>query len=929
MKETKKINVLFFIFVFVSSISFSQSIKVVDSLSVEEIVKDVLVQSACANIENMKSSTGTNYDSPNGIAVFYEPTGNFPYKSGVLLSTGSAKMAEGPKQTGSQSEGTNNWLGDSDLEDVLKISDTTETRNASYIEFDFTTPLNQVSFNFIFASEEYGKYQCQYTDGFAFLLTDIETGVTTNLALVPGTQDPISVLNIRDKKYIPEDNTSQCESVNEKYFDRYFEEDNPNAEPLANSPTNFRGYTKSIKAFSKVIPDKKYHIKLVIADFEDNAFDAGIFLEAGSFDLGGGLGDDITIQSGKATCDGGDVQLKSGLDANVPHIWYYEGTVIPNETKSEIYVSKPGEYKVEVILTQDCIAEDTILVEFINPSEVKETKLLVGCDDGTGLGEFDLTQNSALALGDQDATKFQVRFFETKEAAEAGTPEIANPSQFQAANDTEVYVRVEDVYTRKCYDFKPFMLYVRDISKSLEFPEPLLGCDDDNDSRFVFDLNERVADIFKNVSVEDYTYAFFETQDDADRGTGEISALYANDPNKYPLPQTIYVRVTGEDLGCVTTKINFVIDIENKPNTNSDKEPLLLEECDDEVEIDGNTANDSVVFDLTKMEPEIFDDLDPKDYVIDYFISPDDAEGGINALPDYKNFRNTANPQEVYARIVAADNLESKCISVEVITLKVNPLPVIKIDNSYVICLNDDQDVYATSNIDTGLSESDYDFEWTLEGTTEVLGEESKFKPSFPGVHIVKVIDKKTGCESTAKTQVYLSSTPKVTAEVITPAFAENHMVQVFVVAEGDVISRFEFSLDNGPWEGNISRVGSYKFRGLEPGEHTIRVRDVHGCGETTVTFYVMGHLPFFTPNNDSYHDKWQIYGMKSHPEAKIYVFDRYGKLVSQVDPRGDGWDGNYRGNPMPTADYWFTVEYVDKKTNALKQFKGHFALKR
>ncbi|MFC7357984.1 T9SS type B sorting domain-containing protein, partial [Jejudonia soesokkakensis] len=39
------------------------------------------------------------------------------------------------------------------------------------------------------------------------------------------------------------------------------------------------------------------------------------------------------------------------------------------------------------------------------------------------------------------------------------------------------------------------------------------------------------------------------------------------------------------------------------------------------------------------------------------------------------------------------------------------------------------------------------------------------------------------------------------------------------------------------------------------------------------------------------------------------------------------GWDGTYNGNPLPSSDYWFRVEYMEDETP--KEFKGHFTLKR
>jgi gliding motility-associated-like protein len=55
-----------------------------------------------------------------------------------------------------------------------------------------------------------------------------------------------------------------------------------------------------------------------------------------------------------------------------------------------------------------------------------------------------------------------------------------------------------------------------------------------------------------------------------------------------------------------------------------------------------------------------------------------------------------------------------------------------------------------------------------------------------------------------------------------------------------------------------------------------------------------------------------------------VFVFDRYGRLLSQLDNNGPGWDGTFKGSPMPADDYWFRVELDDGRA-----FDGHFSLMR
>ena len=86
----------------------------------------------------------------------------------------------------------------------------------------------------------------------------------------------------------------------------------------------------------------------------------------------------------------------------------------------------------------------------------------------------------------------------------------------------------------------------------------------------------------------------------------------------------------------------------------------------------------------------------------------------------------------------------------------------------------------------------------------------------------------------------------------------------------------------------------------------------------------MIGYKKYFTPNNDGINDKWKILGIRIdfNNASEIYIFDRYGKLLKQLDPITDGWDGTYLGKPMPATDYWFRVYLEDGR-----EFKGHFSL--
>ena len=130
------------------------------------------------------------------------------------------------------------------------------------------------------------------------------------------------------------------------------------------------------------------------------------------------------------------------------------------------------------------------------------------------------------------------------------------------------------------------------------------------------------------------------------------------------------------------------------------------------------------------------------------------------------------------------------------------------------------------------------------------------------------------------------------------------------------------YQLDDGSFQ------DSNIFENVTAGSHTITIKDANGCGSVSFEFGVIDYPKYFTPNEDGIHDRWNIIGIADFdPTAKIYIFDRFGKLLKQVSPLGNGWDGTYNGNPLPSSDYWFRVEYTEQEVT--KDFRGHFSLKR
>ncbi|MDG5490910.1 choice-of-anchor L domain-containing protein [Psychroserpens sp. SPM9] len=398
-----------------------------DTYTIEELVVDILIDSPCAQISNITFSTGTNFGDVNGIGYFSAFDGGFPFEEGLLLTSGNAALAAGPN-INDMGDGTFAWPGDDDLSAIIGGD---ITNNASIIEFDFVPLSDEISFDFLMASEEYngntgGTFECNFSDAFAFLLTD-ENGVTTNLAVLPGTNTPILVTNIH-----PEN--PGCDAINEEYFGGYVPDNLP--------PMSFDGRTEVFTAFSEVNIGETYHIKLVIADEGDSNFDSGVFLKAGSFDIGEvELGADITIASGTAACLGQQITLETQAPA-VDHVWFKDGFVIEGETTNTLIVEEPGSYTTQIIFSPTCIISDDILVEFLPLPIANMPPDLVGCSIGNDTAVFNLPDNDLAILGDtQSPDDFTVTYHLTEQDAIDGVSPLVSP--YTSVSDPQtVYAQV-------------------------------------------------------------------------------------------------------------------------------------------------------------------------------------------------------------------------------------------------------------------------------------------------------------------------------------------------------------------------------------------------------------------------------------------------------------------------------------------------------
>ena len=250
------------------------------------------------------------------------------------------------------------------------------------------------------------------------------------------------------------------------------------------------------------------------------------------------------------------------------------------------------------------------------------------------------------------------------------------------------------------------------------------------------------------------------------------------------------------------------------------------------------------------------------------------------------------------------------------------PLPILADGN---ICITADGEVYQTYTLNTGLNNADYDFEWFDSNGNIIPGEtNATLVVDAPGTYSVIATNWLTGCSSDptlpTATATVTETMPATTMTVVqSEYFSDNATITVNVTGGTGTLM---YSLDEGPLQ------SSNVFTGVSAGEHLVTVVDTEGCTYMTQEVTIIDYPNYFTPNGDGINDTWNISGL-NQPGAKLYIFDRYGKLLKQLSATegSDGWDGTYNQEQLPSTDYWFTLDYMEN--GVAKTFKAHFSLKR
>ncbi len=540
----------YLLFLLFPAISFAQYISIDDTYTAQQLVQDVLINSDCATVSNFSASGDTFSGSEKSFAFFTANGSNFPFETGIVLATSRASRTPGPNDN-LIDEGSNEWLGDADLEESLNLDFTV---NATVLEFDFVPLTSQISFDYIFASEEYqGNAPCKYSDGFAFLLKPAGSNVPyQNLAVIPNTSIPVSVTTVHP---LIQSNNG-CEAQNEEYFGSYNN---------ANHPINFNGQTVVMTAKGNVIAGQTYHIKLVIADDLNIRYDSAIFLKGGSFDATVNLGIDKLTSTRNPLCVDETILLDATIAGNTnTYQWYLDSTEIIGATNATFLVNTAGIYSVKVNLAgTSCVANGEIKIEYA-ASPIVNTATIIQCDpDGNGITLFNLTKANTQIISE---VANNIDFYSTLNDAELEQNLIQKTTSFQSTTTT-VFAVVKNIYG--CKSITSIELL---ISNETIPTVPIIKiCDTDNvqDGFSVFNLSTQITDVIGPTLPIGLQISYYATEVDALLEQNPLPNNFANTTANF---QTIYAKIlNGADCYGV---VKIRLEVKSFPNFTSTTQVL-------------------------------------------------------------------------------------------------------------------------------------------------------------------------------------------------------------------------------------------------------------------------------------------------------------------------------------------------------------------
>ncbi len=535
-------------------------------------------------------------------------------------------------------------------------------------------------------------------------------------------------------------------------------------------------------------------------------------------------------------------------------------------------------------------------------------------DDRDGVSSFDLSYLEPLVANFFLPQTPNIAFYRNEADALAENNPITNLANYRNIgypNSQQIYIRVDSEIGNDCQAFGPYVtLNVEALPVANEVTISRQCDQDPNDG--IIDFS------FDTSTIENQLLG---VQDPA---TVNISYIDSNGgilPSPLPNPfvtesQTITARVTNRTTAdpagaCFDeTNIDFIVDAQ--PIANPVPAFIVCDgdagdnDTDGLFDFDTSTISSTILSGQTGME-------------ITYtFIN---QSGNVTTQSQLPNPFTSGN-QTVTVDVINPTN--PSCNAQTFFDFVVNPLPQFSINEEETICAAGPLSTVLLDPQEANLLEN-YTYSWDLDGTT--VATTPTLIATVPGTYTVTLskLDG-TGCSRSRQIIVTASELPEIDrSDILIEDLRDSNRVEILNPEELG-LGNYQFSLISRDNDRSFPFQTNPVFENVDAGFYDLIIDDLEGCGSITVSIAVIGYPKFFTPNNDGFNDRWQIEGINAlnQESSTIFIFDRYGKLLKQLIPGDDGWDGTFNNNPLPSSDYWFKVTLQDGRS-----FSGNFTLKR
>ena len=454
-----------------------------------------------------------------------------------------------------------------------------------------------------------------------------------------------------------------------------------------------------------------------------------------------------------------------------------------------------------------------------------------------------------------------------------------------------------------------------------------IQCDFDEDSTdgiTLFNLNTKLSEITNNDP--NLEVLFYESQSKYD------NHIPISTPSEYESsdkPQLL-VEITNIQTGCYTTafmELNVIpISLINYNNIYTCETDLSDVNLSDVKSIGSGKGT----FDFEVIRNSIYDIFTDPTIEVEFYENSNDSQTQVNQISGINDYPN----KEILVKI--SNKETNNCISMGTFNLIVNPIPIPEgFNEGIILCVNNPKDVpqliVVNLNGSTGILGDTY--QWYFNDTEISNAIEPTHDANEEGVYKVVATRK---YETDSSSDIFCKGFNSF--KVIESNLPRVDLTDINITddSENNSISINTSNLGTGDYEYAIKKMNEFMssfqykpyFDHLAPGIYTIFIQDKNNCGVSQIEVSIIGFPKFFTPNNDGFNDTWKVIGVNEnfYASSNIYIFDRFGKFITQINPKGEGWDGFFNGKGLPATDYWFSVELIDTIGNSRIR-KGHFSL--